>query len=59
MESIPHTIDLQNGHHRTPAFSESRATNVSAAVYEIAHVHASMPYSSNAPHQLYGPLPGE
>jgi len=37
MEPIPHTINLQNGHHQTPAFNEGRAGNVRTAMYEFAH----------------------
>jgi len=37
MEAIPHTISLQSGHNRTPAFIESRAGNARAEVYAVSH----------------------
>src|ERR1700694_3505270 len=37
MKAIPHTISLQSGHNRTPAFMESRAGNARAKVYEVSH----------------------
>src|SRR5258708_2656996 len=37
MAAIPHTISLQGGHNRTPAFIESRAGNACAEVYADSH----------------------